>query len=97
VEKDPKAIRVELVGLVHVAHHSLGLSGVSQQGHTAGSFDLIHDPMPIADGLQGDRGAWWDGGEKGLDGTSCVIDPRALDDLATTVEHGEEGKVLAQP
>jgi len=97
VEQDSQAVSVELIGLMDVTHHGFSLGSMSQIRHTASSFDLIHDPIPIADGLQSDRGTWWERGEKGLDGTSCVIDPRALDDLATTVENGEQGKVLAQP
>ena len=53
VEQGGQALGVELVGLVDVAHHDLGLGGVSQERDAAGVFDLVDDPVPVADGLKG--------------------------------------------
>ena len=53
--------------------------------------------MAIAQGLQGDGGARRELAEEGADGAGFMVDVCPLDDLAMTVEHGEEGKVLAWP
>ena len=50
--------RVELVGLVDTAHHLLGVESVGHSGDTTSGFDLIDDPVPISDTLQGDGCAW---------------------------------------
>ena len=47
--------RVELVGLVHHAEHELRLARVDQLRDLAGRFDLVHDPVPVADGLDRHR------------------------------------------
>ena len=39
VEQGGQASGVELIGLVDVAHHGLGLGGVGQEGQAAGLFD----------------------------------------------------------
>jgi hypothetical protein len=49
---------VQFVGFVDVAHEELGLSGVGEQGQATGGFDLIGDPVPIADALQGYGSGW---------------------------------------
>ena len=97
MEQDPEPVGIELVGLMDVAHHGLGLGGMSQKRDTASGFDVIHNPIPITDGLQGDGGAGRELGEEGLDRPGLMVDPSPLDDLAVTIEDGEEGRVLAQP
>lgn len=44
---------VELVRLVDLAHHGLGLPGIRQQREMAGLFHLIHHPIPVAYSLHG--------------------------------------------
>jgi hypothetical protein len=46
-------------------HHDLGLGGVSQERNTCGGFNLIDDPVPVADGLKGDGRALGELGEEG--------------------------------
>jgi hypothetical protein len=57
-------------------------------------FDLIDDPIPVADGLQGDRGTGRKLGEEGPDGPGLVVDAGALDGIAASVQDGEERVVL---
>src|SRR3990172_12890512 len=57
VEERGQALGVELVGLVDIAHHQLGLGGVRQERNAAGGLDLDSDPVPVPDTLQGDRRA----------------------------------------
>ena len=78
VEQGGQAGGVELIGLVDVAHHGLGLGGVGQQGQAASLLDLIDDPIPVADGLQGDRGARREPGEETPDGARSVVHPGSL-------------------
>jgi len=97
VEQDPQAVSVEFIRLVDVTHHSLRLGGMGQMRHTASSLDLIHNPVPVAHRFEGHGSAWRQLAEEGLDGAGLMVDPCALDDLAMTVQDGEQGKVLAQP
>jgi hypothetical protein len=85
VEQGGQAGGVQLIGLVDVAHHGLGLGGVGKQGEAASLFDLIDDPIPVADGLQGDRGAGRELGEEGPDGAGFVVDAGGLNKVATCV------------
>jgi hypothetical protein len=80
-----EAVCIELVGLVDVAHHELCLSGVCQQGETTCCFDLVCNPVPIADALQGDRSSTWKSGEKGGNGSRGVIGTNSIEHLATGV------------
>ncbi len=68
VEQGAQAVGVELVGLVDVGHHGLSFGGVGQERNAAGLLDLVDDPIPVADGFQGDGGAFWELGEEGPDG-----------------------------
>ena len=67
--------RVELIGLVHHAEHKLRLPGVDQLRDLAGRFDLIHDPVPVPDGLDRHRRAGLAGAQEPLQGTAGVRDP----------------------
>jgi len=96
VEQGGQAGGVELIGLVDVAHHGLGLGGVGQQGQAASLLDLIDDPIPVADGLQGDRGAGREPGKEGPDGAGFVVDPRGLDEMAVIVQDREQRVVLVR-
>jgi hypothetical protein len=49
-----EAVGVKLVGLIDVAHHELGLGGVGEKRQTACGFDLVGDPVPVADALECD-------------------------------------------
>jgi hypothetical protein len=60
-------------------------------------FDLIHDPVPVPHGFQGDRRAWREAGGERPDGAGFVVDPGLLDGPASVIENGEERVVLAQP
>ena len=70
-----QALSIELVGLVHMAHHDLGFGSVGQEGNAAGSFDLIGDPVPVANALQGNGTAFREVLEEGLDGAQLMFDP----------------------
>ena len=77
-----------------VAHHDLGLGGVSEQWNAAGLLDLVDDPVPVAHGFEGDRGALGELGEEGADGAGDVVHPSALDRVPIPAEDGEEREVL---
>src|SRR5208282_3981841 len=62
-----------------------GLGGVSQQRKTTCCFDLVCDPVPIADAFQGDGSSTWQSGEKGGNGSRGVIDANTIEHLATGV------------
>jgi len=70
---------------------------MGEEGHALGRFDLVDDPIPIADRLQSDRGSRWETGEEIPDGAPLVIHPGPLDGSPLTVKHGEERVVLACP
>ena len=94
--EDGQAIGVELVGLVNVPHHLLGHLGVSQERDTSGLLDLIDDPVPVADGFQGNWCFLWEPGEKGTDGPGLMVDASPLDGLASMIDNGEERIVLVR-
>ena len=85
---------VELVGLVDIAHHDLGLGGMSQERDAAGCFDLVDDPVPVADGFEGDRGTFRELGEEGPDFARGVTDPNALNEFSSFVQNCKEREVL---
>jgi hypothetical protein len=87
-------VGVELVGLVDVAHHDLGFSSVGQKRNAAGFFDLVDDPVPVADGLEGDGRAFGELGEEGLDFARGVTDPNALNEFSSFVQNCKEREVL---
>jgi hypothetical protein len=75
VLEDGQAVCVDLIGFVDVAtHHNLRLGGVRQAGKTAGGFDLVGDPVPVADGFEGGGGARRELGTEIPDGSSFVGD-----------------------
>ena len=100
--KGGQAFGVELVTLVDVGHHFLGEEGVGELGGAAGGLDLIDDPhrpgvlpgVPVADGLQGDRGAGREAREVGPDGAWVVCAPLLFNKAAPSVQNGEERVVL---
>ncbi len=102
MEKPGQALGVELIGLVEVAHHDLGLGSVSQKGEAAGGFNLTGDPhrpgvlpgVPIADALQGHRRAFGEPLQESLDSAGLVIDPALLPELAILVQDGKLRVVL---
>jgi hypothetical protein len=97
VLEDSQPLRVELIRLMHVPHHLLRHLGMGQKRDAAGLFDLIHDPVPVPHGFQGDRRAWREAGDESPDGTGFVVDPGLLDGPASVIENSEERIVLAQP
>ena len=101
VLKRGQPLCVQLVGLVDVAHHpaafplsacdrprdhDLGLGGVGQQGQAAGRLDLVDDPIPIPDTLQGDRSTFRQALQEASDRTGPVIDTGVLGQVAMVVE-----------
>src|SRR3990172_3834931 len=79
---------------VHITHHHFGLRSMSHLRQAAGCLDLIHDPVPVAHGFQGDGRARREAGEECPDGAGGVVHPGPLHGLALPVEHGKERIVL---
>ena len=77
------------IGLVDVTHHDLGLGGVGQERQTACRFDLVGDPIPVPDGLQGDGSAFREVLQEGLDRARFVVDPGLALELAILIQEGE--------
>jgi hypothetical protein len=82
-----EAAEVELIGLVDLAHHQLGLAGVHELGDAAGSLNLIDDPIPIADRLHGDRGARLTARQKLLERSPLMGQPLFADELTVRPSH----------
>ena len=95
VLEDSQPLRVQLIRLMHVPHHLLRHLGMRQERDASSLFDLIHDPVPVAHGFQGDRRAWREAGDESPDSAGFVVDPGLLDGPASVIENGEEGVVLA--
>ena len=90
VQQGGQAIGIQTIGFVDVAHHHLSFAGVGHEGQAATGFDLIHDPVPVTDRLQGDRGA----GRKRLaelaDGAELMLEASVAHRLAGRVDHAGE-------
>ena len=94
--------RVQLVGLGPHAEHELRLARMDQLRDLAGCFDLVHDPVPVADGLDRHRRAPLAGVQELLQGAPDVVDPALVPALAVLGLHrhlgiplvGIEGDVL---
>jgi len=89
VKQSGQSSGVELVSLVDVAHHDLGLGGVGHEREASGGFDLVDDPVPVADAFESDRRAWGVVFEKITNGAWHVIDPHLLQKVAFMVENGK--------
>ncbi len=57
MQQSGQTFGIQLVGLVDVAHHDLGLGCMGHKRDTSGLFDLVDDPVPVADTLKSDRRA----------------------------------------
>jgi len=86
VLKDGQAVGVDLVCLVDVAHHNLGFNGVRQAGEATGLFDFIGDPIPVADGFEGNGGSLRELGTELADRASSMLDPAFGDWLGQRIE-----------
>jgi len=64
---------------------------------SASGFDLVGDPVPVADSLQGDRSTFGHVLQECLDGAGLVINPGLLAELPILIENSELRVVLAQP
>ena len=73
---------VELVGLVNVAHHEFGSSGVDQLRKHAGRFDFVDDPVPVADGFHSDGRSGFPLSEKVTDGSLPVFNPAFVQEFS---------------
>ena len=91
-----RSLRVELIRLMRVPHHLLRHLGVRQERDAASSFDLIHDPVPVAHRFQGNGSCFWEAGQIGPDGAWFMVDPGPLDGPASMIENGEERVVLVR-
>lgn len=78
MDQSGETFRIELVSLIDVTHENLGFGGVSQLRNTSSLFDLIDDPVVVADGFECDRGSFRKLGEKVLDSAGMVIDSGLL-------------------
>ena len=67
---------------------------MGQQRRAASPFDLVHDPIPIADRLQSDGRSGWKLGQETLDGSPLVVHPGPLLRSTLRIEDGEERVVL---
>jgi hypothetical protein len=74
---------------VDVANHDLGLGGVRQERQAAGGFDLVGDPVPVPDALQGNGSTFGQAFKEGLDGARLMIDSGLTTELAMLIENGE--------
>ena len=70
---------------------------MGEEGHALGRFDLVDDPIPIADRLQSDGRSGWKLGQETLDGAPLVAHPGPSHHLPLTIQDGEERVVLACP
>jgi hypothetical protein len=66
---------VEPIGLVDLSHHQRRLPRVHELGDATRCLDLIDNPIPVADGLHGDRRAAFTPREKLLERPARVLDP----------------------
>jgi hypothetical protein len=94
VEELGQALGVELIGLIDVAHHELGLGGVGQEGDTACSFDLVGDPVPIADALKSHWGLVREVFQEGPDGAGLMVEPVLDEEAPVLIQDGELRVVL---
>jgi hypothetical protein len=62
---------------------------VGQEGEAACGFDLVGDPIPVPDALQGDGGALWQVLEESLDGPRLMVDPVLGEKAAVLIQNGE--------
>ncbi len=86
--------RVERVGLGPQAAQELRLARVDQLRDLAGRFDLVHDPVPGADGLDRHRRTPLAGREELLQGAPDVVDPALVPALAVLRLHRDLGVPL---
>jgi hypothetical protein len=57
-----------------------------QTGEATGFFDFIGDPIPVADGFQGDRGSWRELGTELTDCAASMLDPTFRDWFGQRIE-----------
>jgi hypothetical protein len=62
---------------------------VCEERQAAGRFDLIGDPVPVTDALQGDRSTFREVLQQGLDGAGLIINTGLTTELAMLIEHRE--------
>jgi len=85
-----KAFCIQLVGLMDIAHHDFGFAGMGQEGHTLGGLDLVDDPIPVADALEGDGSSGRELGEERADRPRLMVDSHLFDEPSVMIEHGED-------
>ena len=66
---------IQLVGLVDRSAHQLRLPRIDQSRHHPRRFDLVGDPVPVADRLDRNRRSRFELLEESSQRASCVIDP----------------------
>ena len=74
MDQGSETLGIELIGLVDVAHEYLGLRGMGQLWDTASLFNLVDDPVVVADCFECDRSPFWEVGKEFLDGVVLVVD-----------------------
>jgi hypothetical protein len=67
---------------------------VGQEGEAAGGFNLIGDPVPVPDALQGDGGAIGEVLKESLDGPRLMVEPVLDKKAAVLIQNGELRVVL---
>jgi hypothetical protein len=91
VLQDGQAVGIDLVGLVNVAHHDLGLGGMGQAWEASGLFDFVDDQIPIADGFEGDGSSRRELGTEIPNGSSIVLDSPFSDGFGQGIQNFELG------
>jgi len=89
VQQSGQTFGIQLFGLVDVAHHDLGLCGVGHEREASGGFDLVDDPVPVADAL---KSHWRSRGifsEKVPNCNWFVVDTNLLKKLPIGIKYGK--------
>jgi len=94
VKQGGQSPSVKFVCLVNIAHHDLGLGGVGHEWNASCGFDLVDDPVPVADAFESDRRTWGIVFEEITNSAWYVIDPNLLKKLSLSIGVWQIGKTF---